>query len=217
MLGFTPFSPTYQCAGHGQPPPEPPTLRCTTPTKSARTADLNAEGGPERQRRANYKDMASRSAVDRASKARMSEATDGRSRAGATGARSACRSGPRPRPKFPGIPAITVARNRKSGASRRRAPAPKQKVTRSLGGARNQDTDVVWYPARIGPSPGAARKHKSSALRPSPGGRGENHCQSPICFCRCSRRSCASSDNVAIGRASSRSRPISSSVSSQYP
>ena len=41
--------------------------------------------------------------------------------------------------------------------------------------------------------------------------------QSPICFCRCSRRSCASSDNVAIGRASRRSRPISSSVSSQYP
>ena len=41
--------------------------------------------------------------------------------------------------------------------------------------------------------------------------------QSPICFCRCSRRSWASSDKVAIGRASSRSTPISSSVSSQKP
>ena len=41
--------------------------------------------------------------------------------------------------------------------------------------------------------------------------------QSPICFCMCSRRSCASSDSVAIGRASSRSSPISSSVSSQNP
>ncbi len=41
--------------------------------------------------------------------------------------------------------------------------------------------------------------------------------QSPICFCRCSQRSCASRLSVAIGRASRRSMPISSSVSSQYP
>ena len=41
--------------------------------------------------------------------------------------------------------------------------------------------------------------------------------QSPICFWRCSQRSWASRLSVAIGRASRRSRPISSSVSSQKP
>ncbi len=41
--------------------------------------------------------------------------------------------------------------------------------------------------------------------------------QSPCCFCRCSQRSCASIVRSAVKRASRRSRPISSPVSTQKP
>ena len=41
--------------------------------------------------------------------------------------------------------------------------------------------------------------------------------QSPNIFCFISRRCCASSESVAVGRASSRPRPIGSPVSSQWP
>ena len=41
--------------------------------------------------------------------------------------------------------------------------------------------------------------------------------QSPNIFCLSSRRCCASSDSVAVGRASNRPRPIGSPVSSQKP
>ena len=41
--------------------------------------------------------------------------------------------------------------------------------------------------------------------------------QSPYIFCLISRRCCASSESVAVGRASNRGMPIGSPVSSQYP
>ena len=41
--------------------------------------------------------------------------------------------------------------------------------------------------------------------------------QSPNIFCLSSRRCCASSESVAVGRAISRPTPMGSPVSSQYP
>ncbi len=52
-------------------------------------------------------------------------------------------------------------------------------------------------------------------LHEGPGTAQESQCQSPNIFCLSSRRCCASSDRVAVGRASSRPTPMGSPVSSQ--
>ena len=62
-----------------------------------------------------------------------------------------------------------------------------------------EDVQTPW-PGR------GARRCAGTVARPS---------QSPNIFCLSSRRCCASSDSVAVGRASSRPRPIGSPVSSQ--
>lgn len=56
------------------------------------------------------------------------------------------------------------------------------------------------------------RRKKQPGDRPGPARR-----QSPYIFCLSSRRACASTDMVAVGRASSRATPIGSPVSSHQP
>ena len=64
-------------------------------------------------------------------------------------------------------------------------------------------------------------ERKTGASRSDPGStrapacRGAAGGQSPYIFCFISRRCCASSDSVAVGRASRRGMPIGSPVSSQ--
>ena len=110
----------------------------------------------------------------------------------------------RPRSAWPWTAMPTVSQ--KGSLAQRAKPV-------SPGCARKNQGVVAKQIRRSDPSPGLKatlsrreRAKLNSAAR-----------QSPICFCRCSRRSCASSESVAMGRASRRSRPISSSVSSQYP
>ncbi len=87
----------------------------------------------------------------------------------------------------------------------------KEKSPARPGGARKKTGRRIRAPREW-----RSRVASPSALRARSPASGDGVvCQSPICFCRCSRRSCASSESVAIGRASRRSRPISSSVSSQ--
>ena len=54
-------------------------------------------------------------------------------------------------------------------------------------------------------------------MRAGRAGRSSEVAQSPNIFCFISRRCCASSDKVAVGRANKRPRPIGSPVSSQKP